>query len=78
MDTHGCCVYGITRRIDALPLAEKGINPACPVYALPYENVQAIASEVSLAEFGVEVLEAAGTVQQHAYAAGNMDAWVKG
>ena len=58
MDSHGCYVYGITRRVDTLPLAEKGIDPACPVYALPYENVQAIVSEVSLAEFGVEVLEA--------------------
>ena len=58
MGTHGCYVYGITRRIDALPLAEKGIDPACPVYTLPDGNIQAIVSEVSLAEFGEEALEA--------------------
>ena len=58
MDTHACYVYGITRQIDGLPLAEKGIDSTYPVYALPYENVQAIVSEVSLSEFGVEMLEA--------------------
>ena len=58
MDTHGYYVYGITRRIDGLPLAEKGIDPTCPVYLLPYENIQAIVSKVSLAEFGEDVLEA--------------------
>lgn len=58
MGAHGYYVYGITRRIDGLPLAEKGIDAACPVYALPDGNIQAIVSEVSLAEFGEEALEA--------------------
>jgi archaellum component FlaC len=58
---YGYYVYGIVGRnscqhIEGLP--EAGIDPAHPVYSLPYQAIQAIVSRVSLREFGQEALEA--------------------
>ena len=61
VDGHGYYVYGIVQGdsgqpIDGLP--NEGIDPAYPVYALPYQAIQAVVSMVSLQEFGQEQLEA--------------------
>lgn len=58
---YGYYVYGVVggdsnQPVEGLP--KEGIDPAYPVYALPYQAVQAIVSRVSLQEFGQEVLEA--------------------
>ena len=58
---YGYYVYAIaggdgSQPIEGLP--EEGIDPTHPVYALPYQAIQAIVSEVSLQEFGQEELEA--------------------
>lgn len=58
---YGYYVYGIMGRINSLPtekLPGKGIDPDCPVYALPNLAVQAIVSKVSMKEFGQKALEA--------------------
>lgn len=60
-DGHGYYVYGIVpgdsgQPLDGLP--NKGIDPAYPTYALPYQAIQAVVSKVSLQEFGQEQLEA--------------------
>ena len=58
---YGYYVYAITGGDDSQPiegLPEEGIDPTQPVYALPYQAIQAIVSEVSLQEFGQEELEA--------------------
>jgi len=57
----GHYVYGIvggdgSQPVEGLP--EQGIDSAYPVYALPYQAIQAIVSKVSLQEFGQEALEA--------------------
>jgi hypothetical protein len=57
----GYYVYGIVEGDSSQPvegLPEQGIDPAYPVYALPYQAIQAIVSKVSLPEFGQEQLEA--------------------
>jgi len=54
-------VYSIIRGDSSQPieeLPEEGIDPAYPVYVLPYHGIQAIVSKVSLGEFGQEELEA--------------------
>jgi hypothetical protein len=58
-------VYGIVGDIgkgnqvfSEKPGFSKGIDSAYPVYALPYQTIQAVVSEVSLQEFGQEALEA--------------------
>lgn len=53
-------LYGIVgndrrQSIDELP--GEGIDPAYPVYTLPYQAIQALVSKVLLAEFGQEALE---------------------
>lgn len=66
----GCAyyVYGVVGRDGGQPLEElpgEGIDPACPVYALPFSHpaantdriLQAIVSQVSLRDFGQERLE---------------------
>jgi hypothetical protein len=58
---YGHYVYGIvwgdgSEPVEGLP--EEGIDSAYPVYALPYQTIQAVVSEVSLQEFGQETLEA--------------------
>ncbi len=60
-DGCGYYVYGIvgsngSQPVESLP--EQGIDPAYPVYALPYQAIQAIVSTVSLEEFGQEQIEA--------------------
>jgi hypothetical protein len=58
---YGYYVYGIMEGDSSQPierLPEEGIDPAYPVYALPYQAIQVIVSRVSLQEFGQEVLEA--------------------
>jgi len=60
-EDHAYYVYGIvsgdgSRPIEGLP--QVGIDPAYPVYALPYQAIQAIVSRVSLPEFGQAQLEA--------------------
>jgi hypothetical protein len=57
----GYYVYGIVEGDSSQPvegLPEEGIDPAYPVYALPYQGIQAVVSRVSLQEFGQERLEA--------------------
>ena len=58
---HGYYIYGIMKSdgnqiTESLP--KEGIDPAYPVYALPYQTTQAILSKVSLQEFGQEEIEA--------------------
>jgi len=58
---YGYYVYGVlgsdnNQPVEGLP--EEGIDPAYPVYGLPYQAIQAIVSKVSLQEFGQEELEA--------------------
>ena len=58
---HGYYVYGIVEHdsgqsLERLP--EEGIDSAFPVYALPYQAIQAIVSRASLQEFGQKALEA--------------------
>ena len=58
---YGYYVYGVlgsdnNQPVEGLP--EEGIDPAYPVYALPYQAIQAIVSKVPLREFGQEELEA--------------------
>jgi hypothetical protein len=58
---YGYYVYGIVGGDGSQPaegLPEEGIDLAYPVYALPYQAIQAIVSKVSLQEFGQEELEA--------------------
>jgi len=62
---HGYYVYGIVGSVgernqvfSEKPGFSKGIDPAHPVYALPYQAIQAVVSQVSLQEFGQEALEA--------------------
>ena len=62
-DEDGCgyYVYGIVGSNGSQPvqgLPEEGIDPACPVYALPHQTIQAIVSRVPLQEFGQEQIEA--------------------
>ncbi|MBU0703235.1 MAG: GvpL/GvpF family gas vesicle protein [Chloroflexi bacterium] len=57
----GYYVYGIVGGDSSQPvegLPEEGIDPAYPIYALPYQAIQAIVSKVSLREFGQKALEA--------------------
>jgi hypothetical protein len=59
--SHGYYVYGIVKDSGSQPvggLPENGIDPAYPVYALPYQAIQAIVSKVSLREFGQKELKA--------------------
>jgi hypothetical protein len=63
-EDHGYYVYGIVGDVgernqifSEKPGFSKGIDPTYPVYALPYQAVQAVVSEVSLQEFGQEALE---------------------
>lgn len=52
-------VYAVVARMNgdsAPPLASHGIDPAHPVYALTYEDMEAILSRVSLGEFGEDSL----------------------
>ena len=58
---YGYYVYGVlgsdnNQPVEGLP--EEGIDPAYPVYALPYQAIQAIVSKVPLREFGQKALEA--------------------
>ena len=56
----GYYVYGIVGSNGSQPvpgLPEEGMDPAYPVYALPYQAIQAIVSTVSLEEFGQEQIE---------------------
>jgi len=58
---YGYYVYSIVGGDSAQPieeLPEEGIDPGYPVYALPYQGIQAIVSKVSLGEFGQAELEA--------------------
>jgi len=58
---YGYYVYGIVGGDSSQPvegLPEEGIDPAYPVYAVPYQAIQAIVSRVSEHEFGQEELEA--------------------
>jgi hypothetical protein len=64
-EDHGYYVYGIVGDVgernqvfQKKPGFSKGIDPAHPVYTLPYQAIQAIVSKVSLQEFGQEELEA--------------------
>ena len=62
-DEDGCgyYVYGIVGGNGSQPvqgLPEAGMDPAYPVYALPYQAIQAIVSRAPLAEFGQEQIEA--------------------
>jgi hypothetical protein len=57
---YGYYVYGIVGSDGSQPtegLPEEGIDSSYPVYALPYQAIQAVVSEVSLQEFGQEELE---------------------
>jgi len=53
---YGTVVSDSSQPIEGLP--GKGVDPAQPVYALPYQAIQAIVSKVSLQEFGPEPMEA--------------------
>ena len=56
---YGITIYGITSNTNSPTIEElptEGIDPAHPVYALPYQDVQAIVSRVSLEEFGEQAL----------------------
>jgi hypothetical protein len=60
-EDYGYYVYAIAGGDDSQPiegLPEEGIDPTQPVYALPYQAIQAMVSKVSLQEFGQEELEA--------------------
>ncbi len=50
------CIVGNNRHFDGPP--QEGVDPVYPVYALPYQGIQAIVSRVSLCEFGQEALKA--------------------
>jgi uncharacterized protein (DUF4415 family) len=57
----GYYVYGIVTGVNgqaALRLPEAGIDPAYPVCAVSYRDVQAVVSQVPLSEYGQESLEA--------------------
>jgi len=58
----GYYAYGIIGDGSSQPiegeLSQESIDPAYPVYALPYQAIQAIVSKVSLREFGKEALKA--------------------
>jgi hypothetical protein len=57
----GYYVYGIMWSGDAQPvngLPDEGIDPAYPVYVLPYRAIQAVVSKVSLSEFSQERIKA--------------------
>lgn len=59
--SYGYYVYGIVGDDSGQPiedLPKESIDPAYPVYALPYQGIQAIVSKVSLQRFGQEELEA--------------------
>lgn len=55
----GYYLYGIVGRNNcpAGALANQGIDPARPVYAVPYQDLQAIVSRVSLREFSQRAVE---------------------
>ena len=55
-DGNCCYVYGVIKGGVCNP-ALSGIDPAYPVCALPYGNIQAVVSEVALDEFGQDALE---------------------
>jgi len=56
---YGYYVYGIVEGNSGQPVEGlRGVDPVYPIYALPYQAIQAIVSKVSLREFGQEVLQA--------------------
>lgn len=60
LQTRGYYLYGIVwdeadRSLTDLPA--QGIEPNYPVYALPYQSIQAIVSQVALGEFGETALK---------------------
>jgi hypothetical protein len=55
----GYYVYGVVRNDhSSTELPQEGIDPTYPVSKFPYQAIQAIVSQVSLREFGEEVLKA--------------------
>ena len=58
-DKCGYYVYGVVQGASVPPTEMQyieGIDPAFPVHALPYRDIQAMVSEVSLVEFSQEAL----------------------
>ena len=58
-EEYGYYIYGIVGGNGDQPrLPKEGIDPDHPVYALPYQEITALVSKVSLREFGQEALKA--------------------